>query len=151
MGEGARVIPAAPRHWPLRIKDSLPLGPYHAFMAGVCVCMGVVSTRETGRNHAYTRLPAPTSLMRREAQERVRRLGEIWTGPATEVTFAWAHMIGSMRARRSRERPRTGAYYNGFLVDISSRIYIYCLFLGFECLPALSVSRFVHYNPLFIF
>ena len=52
------------------------------------------------------RLPAPTSLMRREAQERVRRLGEIWTGPATEVTFAWAHMIGSMRARRSRERPR---------------------------------------------
>ena len=57
MGEGARVIPAAPRHWPLRIKDSLPLGPYHAFMAGVCVCMGVVSTRETGRNHAYTRLP----------------------------------------------------------------------------------------------
>ena len=40
--------------------------------------------------------------MRREAQERVRRLGEIWTGPATEVTFAWAHMIGSMRARRSR-------------------------------------------------
>lgn len=53
-----------------------------------------------------SRLPAPTSLMRREAQERVRRLGEIWTGPATEVTFAWAHMIGSMRARRSRERPR---------------------------------------------
>ena len=49
---------------------------------------------------------ADKSLMRREAQERVRRLGEIWTGPATEVTFAWAHMIGSMRARRSRERPR---------------------------------------------
>ena len=46
------------------------------------------------------------SFVRREAQERVRRLGEIWTGPATEVTFAWAHMIGSMRARRSRERPR---------------------------------------------
>ena len=51
--------------------------------------------------------------MRREAQERVRRLGEIWTGPATEVTFAWAHMIGSMRARRSRERPRNegGPHY----------------------------------------
>ena len=71
------------------------------------------------KNMGYRGVPAPDrkvvgrhdtladkSLMRREAQERVRRLGEIWTGPATEVTFAWAHMIGSMRARRSRERPR---------------------------------------------
>ena len=49
--------PTTPTIPSLRIKDSLPLGPYHAFMAGVCVCMGVVSTRETGRNHAYTRLP----------------------------------------------------------------------------------------------
>ena len=30
---------------------------------------------------------ADKSLMRREAQERVRRLGEIWTGPATESNF----------------------------------------------------------------
>ena len=45
--------------------------------------------------------------MRREAQYTPEtELLLIWTGPATEVTFAWAHMIGSMRARRSRERPR---------------------------------------------
>ena len=72
-------------------------------------------------------LPAPTSLMRREAQERVRRLGEIWTGPATEVTFAWAHMIGSMRARRSRERPRNeGGHGEG----------LGCRYLGSQPFPS---------------